>query len=89
MYRGTVLIMICFVTATFVKSRKDIVILLMSIKVINVYKSRDFKVEFIPTDDEFTGMVVDTVNKKVLLNSSSTNEYLPERERMTRDIGVK
>ena len=56
------------------------------IKVIILYRYRGFKVEFILTDDEFSGMTVDLLEKGVLLNGSSANEQVPEIDHMIPTI---
>ena len=63
MYLGTVSRKITFVTATYVESRKYKVLLPVLIKVIILYRYRGFKVEFILTDDEFSGMSVNLLKK--------------------------
>ena len=83
---GTVSRRITFVTATYMDSRKYKVLLPVLIKVIILYRYRGFKVEFILTDDEFSGMSVNLLEKGVLLNGSSANEHVPEIERMIRTI---
>ena len=56
------------------------------IKVIILYRYRGFKVEFILTDDEFSGMTVDLLEKGLLLNGSSANEHVPEIDLMIPTI---
>ena len=86
MYLGTVSRKIKFVTASYVDNRKYNVLLPVLIKVITLYCYRGFKVEFILTDDEFLGMSVKRWERGALLNGSSTNDYVPETERMSRTI---
>ena len=67
-------------------SRKCKVVLPVLIKVIMLYRYRGFKVEFILTDDKFSGMSVNLLEKGVLLNGSLANEHVPEIERMIRTM---
>ena len=53
---------------------------------ITLYRYRGFKLESILTDDKFSGISAKLLEKGVLLNGSSANEYVPEIERMIRPI---
>ena len=86
MYLGTLSRKITFVTAIYVNSRKYKALLPVLVKVIMLYRYRGFKVEFISTDDDFSGMSVNLLEKGVLLNGLSANEHVSEIVRMIRKI---
>ena len=69
---------ISFVTVIFLESRRCKVSLHVIIKVISIYQSPIFKLELILMDNGLSGMVVNLLEKRVMLNGSSTNEHEPK-----------
>ena len=56
------------------------------IEVIDLYQTREFKVEFILIDDESSSMAVSLLWRRMLLNGSSAKEHFLEINRMIRTI---
>ena len=56
------------------------------IEVIDLYQTREFKVEFVLIDDESSSMAVSLLWRRMLLNGSSAKEYFSEIDRMIRTI---
>ena len=58
----------------------------VSVKVIRLYKVRRFLVEFLLTDDEFSGIAVVLLKEGFLLNGTTANEHVLEIEHLIRTI---
>ena len=56
------------------------------IEVIDLYQTREFKVEFILIDDESSSMAVSLLWRRMLLNGLSAKEHFSEIDRMIRAI---
>lgn len=51
-----------------------------------MYKARGFAVDFLLTDDEFSGLAVALLKEGILLDETTTNDHIPEIERLIRTI---
>ena len=75
-----------FTTVAQTEDRAYRTIMEVIIKIIRLYKIIGFVVEFLLTDDEFSGSAVALLKEGVLLNGTAENEHVPEIERLIRTV---
>ena len=75
-----------FATVAQTEDHSYKIILEVTVKVIRLYKVRRFLVEFLLTDDEFSGLALVLLKEEVLLNGTTANEHVLEIEHLIRTI---
>ena len=81
-FLGTISRKLLFATVAQTEDHTNKIILEVTVKVIRLYKVRRFLVEFLLTDDEFSGIAVVLLKEGFLLNGTTANEHVLEIENL-------